>query len=133
MRRLSVALILLAAVGCGGSSSPPASPSPSTASPIALTDFSGLWTGTYTFTTCTGERHCDLRIGTSQDFGLRLEQAGSRVHGLFTWSDFAAEISGDVRDDDVFHLHRFEDRDLLTATDRLPQAHIHAHDRSQDG
>ena len=99
MRRLCVALILLAAVGCGGSSSPPASPSPSTASPIALTDFSGLWTGTYTFTTCTGERHCDLRIGTSQDFGLRLEQAGSRVHGLFTWSDFAAEISGDVRDD----------------------------------
>lgn len=99
MRRLCVALILLAAVGCGGSSSPPVSPSPSTASPIALTDFSGLWTGTYTFTTCTGERHCDLRIGTSQDFGLRLEQAGSGVHGLFTWSDFAAEISGDVRDD----------------------------------
>jgi len=57
-----------------------------------------MWTGTY-YTGCTGERHCGLRIGTAQDFGLRLEQSGSRVHGLFTQWEFAAELSGDVRDD----------------------------------
>ena len=99
MRRPCAVLMLLAAVGCGGGSKTPASPSPTPASPTAFADFSGMWSGTYKYTSCTGERHCNLRIGTSQDFGLRLEQTGSRVHGLFTQWAYAAELSGEVRDD----------------------------------
>jgi len=102
LRRLCVAFLLLAAA-CGGSTSP-ASPTPTTAPPAAFADFSGLWTGSYNYTSCLGDHHCNLRIGTSQAFDLRIDQTGSRVRGLFTQWEFAAELSGDVRDDGTVTL-----------------------------
>jgi len=100
MRHVGVAVLAIASVlsGCGGSSSVPSSPSPGPSS-AAATDFTGLWTGSYKVTSCGGQRHCDLAVGTLRDFGLRLGQTGSRVRGLFTQMGFAAEISGDLRVD----------------------------------
>lgn len=78
MRR-SVVAIGLVLGACGGA---PSARSSTPASP-AVAQFAGLWSGSYKLTSCSGERHCVLYVGTSRTFELRLQQAGGHVEGLF--------------------------------------------------
>ena len=98
MRRSVVAIGLVLAA-CGGGS--PTTPSPAPAPPAepAIAQFAGLWSGSYKLTFCSGERHCVLSIGTTRTFGLRLQQSGSRVEGLFVVGGSVADVSGDVQKD----------------------------------
>jgi hypothetical protein len=64
-----------------------------------VAQFAGLWSGSYKLTSCSGERHCVLFVGTTRTFGLRLRQTGGHVEGLFVAGESAADVSGDVQKD----------------------------------
>lgn len=96
MRHLVLtALVLL--VACGRSPS-----SPSTSSPVPVVSpasFAGLWTGTFRLMKCSGERYCQLDLGKTRAFTVRLRQSGAQVKGLFTQGIHAADLSGEVLKD----------------------------------
>jgi hypothetical protein len=106
MRRLIAAACLVLAACSRTPSSPSSSPSPAPVSPAAA-DYSGLWTGTYRFKTCSGERHCVLYIGTTRDFSLRVQQSGSRAHALLTLGGLAVDVDGVVGADGALTLSGF--------------------------
>lgn len=97
MRRSVVAIGLVLAA-CGGSPTTPSSVPASPAAP-AVAQFAGLWSGSYKLTSCSGERHCVLYVGTTRAFGLRLQQNGGHVDGLFITDASVADVSGDVQKD----------------------------------
>jgi hypothetical protein len=99
MRRLIIATVLVLAAACDrGPAGPftPASPSPV---PVPLADFSGYWSGTFNYTSCGGQRHCDLVPGRKDPFSLRLRQSGGRVTGVFSAAERVVDVSGDVQAD----------------------------------
>jgi hypothetical protein len=101
MKRAIFALVvILATSACGGSSEAP-SITPSPASPAS---FSGLWQGSLKYTSCDGMRHCFARVASSIPFTLRILQTGARVRALFTISNYAVELNGDVRKDASLEL-----------------------------
>ena len=97
MRRSAVAIGLVLAA-CGGSPTTPSS-APASPSAPAVAQFAGLWSGSYKVTSCSGERHCVLILGTTRTFGLRLQQNGGHVDGLFITGASAADVSGEVQKD----------------------------------
>ena len=97
MKRIVLAVLAAACCSCGGGPTVPStSPGASLAAP---TDYSGFWSATFRYTGCEGERHCVLRIGTTQPFTLRLQQNGARVHGVFTTWQYAVDVDGEVLKD----------------------------------
>ncbi len=99
MKRLCVAALAVSLAACGGSSAPsPSSPS------VSAANVSGLWQGTLKYTQCVGMRHCFARIGASDSFTLRVQQAGARVRALFTLSTYVVELNGDVMKDGSVEL-----------------------------
>ena len=106
MRRPVIVMLLVLAACSRTPSSPSSSPSPAPVSPAAA-DFSGLWTGTYRFKTCSGERHCVLYIGTTRDFTLRVQQSGSRASALLTLGGLAVDVDGVVAPDGALELTGF--------------------------
>lgn len=97
MKRIVLALFIVACCSCGGGPTMPSSSSG--ASPTAPADYSGFWSANFRYTSCDGERHCVLRIGTTQPFTLRLQQNGARVRGVFTTWQYAVDVEGDVLKD----------------------------------
>jgi hypothetical protein len=95
-------LLLSAAVlsaSCNGKTpgQPPALPSaPSAVPPSVSASFAGAWQGNYTVTQCSGQRHCGLTRGRAYPFSLRVQQSGSRVHGVFHTESFAIPVDGEV-------------------------------------
>jgi hypothetical protein len=67
-------------------------------------DFSGLWQGSLKYTGCEGMRHCFAQIGRAQDFTVRMQQNGARVRALFTVSNSAVELDGNVLKDGSLEL-----------------------------
>ena len=103
MRRVCIALALVTAAACGGGSSSPASPGPTTASPTAFADFSGYWSGTYRYLACVG-LHCSGPVDRQVPFSLRVRQAGSHVSAVFAIDQTSIEASGDVQADGSLSL-----------------------------
>jgi hypothetical protein len=105
MHRVAViALVMLAA--CSRSpSSPTTSPSPVP----GVAGVSGLWTGTFHLTDCTGDRNCIpfMITGSNRPFTLNVQQAGSHVVGSFTPGSVAqldagrltADVTGEMNPD----------------------------------
>lgn len=99
-----VALIFVALVCAAcGQSSPPASPSP-VVSTASFADFSGIWQGQYQITTCSGERVCWTRVGTTRPYVLRLTQSGSLVTGVLEAWSFTIDVGGEVTKEGVLTL-----------------------------
>jgi len=98
MRRLIVAASFVLAA-CGRTPSAPSTTPSAPLTPVAAADFSGLWTGSFRLTSCAGDRHCGILMGTTRTFTLRLRQSGSQVQGLFTQSIYAADVAGEVLKD----------------------------------
>jgi hypothetical protein len=96
MRRLIIATLLLLAA-CSGTPSSPSSP-PSTPGTPGV---SGLWSGTFRPTDCTGDRQCIPMkiIGSVLPFTLKVQQTGSRVQGSFSNGRFTADVTGDMNPD----------------------------------
>jgi hypothetical protein len=103
MRKL-IAVTLLALAACSRTPSSPSTPAAPPPVPVALADFSGLWAGAFRLTSCTGERHCFILIGTQRPFTMRLRQTGAQVRGLFTASGYTADVSGAVLKDGSVEL-----------------------------
>ena len=97
MKRIVPALFVVACCSCGGG---PTTPSSSSGAPLpAPVDYSGLWSANFRYTSCDGERHCVLRIGTTQPFTLRLQQHGASLQGVFTTWQYAVDVEGEVLKD----------------------------------
>jgi hypothetical protein len=68
-------------------------------------DFSGVWRGEYRVASCSGERHCELQIGTAQPFILRVAQIHAEIKAVLEipgW--FAVDIHGTVTKDGAVSL-----------------------------
>ena len=98
MRRLAIAVLLVLAA-CGGSPSSPSTPAGPAPAPVALADFSGYWSGTFSYTSCLGARHCEVFVGRKDPFSFRLQQSGGRVTGVFVARESAVDVSGEVQAD----------------------------------
>jgi hypothetical protein len=103
MRRLALALFLVFAA-CSRSPSSPSTPASPAPAPVALADFSGYWSGTFSYTTCRGARQCVYSLGALDPFSLRLRQSGGRVTGVFAVRESIVEVSGDVQADGAVML-----------------------------
>ena len=90
-------------VACSKAPQAPTSPPPSTA-PVALAQFSGLWSGAFRIATCEGERHCVLFRGSSRPFELRLKQSGASVRGVFNGNQSITDVTGTVLNDGTLTL-----------------------------
>jgi hypothetical protein len=92
-------IVIFGAARCGGSPSAPSSPPGG-----AAVDFSGLWQGTVKYTQCTRLRHCFAKVGSSESFTVRVRQSAARVRAVFTISEYAVELSGEVLPDGSLDL-----------------------------
>lgn len=93
--RVLASTLLVVCGACGGPTRPSQSTPPG--SVPALSDFSGLWSGSLRITRCDGLRDCFAVVRTTQAFSLRLRQESQHVHGVFTTSGMAVDVSGDER------------------------------------
>lgn len=102
LARLLAGSFALACLACSQSSTPAAPSSvPLSTSPA---DFSGIWQGEYRITTCSGERDCWFRVGTTRPYVLRLTQSGLLVTGVFEAFSFVVDVNGEVAQDGSLSL-----------------------------
>jgi hypothetical protein len=78
---------IVLSVACGSPGQPPSS---------IGADFSGVWSGQFRFTQCSGDRNCIFFIREPQSFFLRLTQAASYVTGILGSDDLTVDLSGTV-------------------------------------
>jgi hypothetical protein len=108
MRRLIIATLLVLAACGRAPSTPSTAPSGGPAAPApAIADYSGFWNGSFRLTSCTGDRHCVILIGTNRTFALRIRQSGSQVRGLFTSVGYTADVAGEILKDGSVALTGF--------------------------
>jgi hypothetical protein len=93
-RTYAAIVCLTMLVACEGS---PTTPTPEPA------HFDGVWRIDYRITSCSGWRHCVLRVGKTQTILLTLTQTGKNVAGVITpvagvGGGFYVDVNGTVND-----------------------------------
>src|SRR5262249_2191245 len=83
------AIVVVVSMGCG---SPPApsvttttsttASTTSTTTSVAPLSFTAVWQVTYRISSCIGDRHCGVFLGTTRTFVLRFQQSGDFVSGV---------------------------------------------------
>jgi hypothetical protein len=87
----------LANAGCSATKNP-ASPSAPASGEVPV-DFSGTWQGNYRVTTCLGDYHCVVFLGSDRPYRIALTQVGASVTGIFFSEGVGIDVVGTVDKD----------------------------------
>ena len=83
--------------GCARTPVSPSNPPAPPPVPGTIADFSGYWSGTFTYQGCAGT-HC-IATTRTDPFSLRLRQRGGQVTGVFASPAGNVAVAGDVQAD----------------------------------